>query len=313
VSRAFSHPQVLRPDTVERVLQAARVAGYVPNRHARALSTGRTAAVAIIVPDIANPLFPPLIRHVENLAQDQGLTVVLADTNERADREEGAVTVLSHQVEGVILCSSRLPSTTLHRLTQQHRLVLVNRDVPQTSRVLFDTAPAVREAVLTLARLGHRHLAYLAGPQPRSWSNSQRRRAAETAAAETGVRLTTYPTVRGTYDDGRVLAARVIDDQVTAVIAFDDVIAHGLMGGLAELDILVPGDVSVIGCDDVLSTTTHPPLSTIAVDLHAAARAAMDMLLTGPAGTFRSGRTLLEARLVLRGTVGEVTAGPGAR
>ena len=82
-----------------------------------------------------------------------------------------------------------------------------------------------------------------------------------------------------------------------------EVLAHGVMGGLASLGVQVPRDVSVIGCDDVLATTTHPPLSTIAVDLRAVAEASMAMLLEGP-GAQPSGRTLLLARLVLRGTVG---------
>lgn len=304
VSRAFSRPELLRPDTVQRVRDAALAAGYVPNRHARALSTGRSAAVAIIVPDIANPFFPPLIRQMQDIAQDRGMTVLLADTDERPDREEAAIKLLSHEVEGLVLCSSRLPSATLRRLVGEHRLVLLNRDVPDAGRVLLDTGPAVRQAVNTLAGLGHRRLAYLAGPQPRSWSNFQRSRAAAEQAAEAGVDLVSYPTARGTYDDGHELAPRVVDDDVTAVIAFDDVVAHGVMGGLAVMGVEVPGDVSVIGCDDVLSTTTHPPLSTIAVDPGAAARVAMAMLLDGPAADRPSGRALLPARLVLRGTVG---------
>ena len=132
VSRAFSRPELLRPETVQRVREAAAAVGYVPNRYARALSTGRAGAVGIIVPDIANPFFPPLIRHVQNLAQERGLTVLLADTDERPDREEAAITLLSHQVEGLLLCSSRLPSAVLRRLAAQHRIVLVNRDVPET-------------------------------------------------------------------------------------------------------------------------------------------------------------------------------------
>lgn len=301
VSRAFSRPELLNPATVIRVREAAATAGYVPNRHARALSTGQTAAIGIIVPDIANPFFPPLIRHVQNIAQERGLTVLLADTDERPDREERAITMLSHQAEGLMLCSSRLPAATLRRLAGQHRLVLVNRDVPHTRRVLLDTAPAMRKAVDVLAALGHRRLAYLAGPQPRSWSNSQRRRAAEEHAFELGLELTSFDTGTGTYEEAHALATEVVGRGATAVLAFDDTLAHGFMGGCAELGIHVPGRVSVIGCDDVLATTTHPPLSTIAVDPQTVAAAAVDLLLdrTGSAG-----RTLFEATLVLRGTVG---------
>jgi len=303
VSRAFSRPELLRPETVRRVLDAAADAGYVPNRHARALSTGRTAAIGTIVPDIANPFFPTLIRHLQNMAQALGLTVLLADTDEKPEREESAITMLSHQVEGLLLCSSRLPSATLRRLAAQHRLVLLNRDVPDTARILLDTAPAVREAVEVLAGLGHRRLAYLAGPQPRSWSNSQRRRAAVDRAAELGLELTTFGTRAGTYEAAHALAERVVSARATAVLAFDDTLAHGLMGGLAKLGVDVPGQMSIIGCDDVLATTTHPPLSTIAVDLEAVAQTAMTLLLDRVGSGRITGRSQLPAQLILRGTV----------
>jgi LacI family transcriptional regulator len=309
VSRTFSAPHMVNPETRSRVLATAETLGYRPNRAARALITGRTHNIGLIVADIANPFFPPLIRHVQNLAQDRGLTVLLADTDEQPGREEAAVALLSHQVEGLMLCSSRLPSTVLRRLAQQHRLVLVNRDVYETARVLLDTGPAVREAVTRLAELGHRRVVYLAGPQPRSWSNSQRSTAVHDQAAQLGLALVSLPTAHGTYEDGYALAAPVRAAGATAVLAFDDILAHGVMGGLAALGAQVPGDVSVVGCDDVLATTTHPPLSTIAVDLRAVAEASMAMLLDSP-GAQPSGRTLLVSRLVLRGTVGPA---PGRR
>ncbi len=303
VSRAFTRPELLSPQTVTRVRAAAAQAGYVPNRHARALSTGRSAALGIVVPDIANPFFPPLIRHIQNLAQAQGLTVVLADTDERPEREEQIIRSLAHQVEGLVLCSSRLPAPLLRRLATTIRLVLVNRDVPDTMRVLLDTAPAVREAVELLAGYGHRHLAYLAGPQPRSWSNSQRRRAVSQTTEELGLRLTTFTTGAGSYDDAHALTTPVQASGATGVLAFDDTIAHGFMGGCAERGIHIPSEISLIGCDDVLATATHPRLSTIAVDLEAAARATIGLLLDR---TERSARQSLTASLILRGTVSSV-------
>ncbi|MEU6655725.1 LacI family DNA-binding transcriptional regulator [Streptomyces sp. NPDC046900] len=302
VSRAFSRPELLRPDTVQRVLDAAAAAGYVPNRHARALSTGHTAAIGLVVADIANPFFAPLIRGVETIAQDRGFTVLLGNTDENPDREERVINTLVHQVEGLLVCSPRQPSASLRRLAQQHRVVLVNRDIHHTDRVLLDTGPAVRQAVEVLRDYGHRRLAYLAGP-PSSWSNSQRRRAALAKASELQLHLEVVEVQAGTYAAARSVADQLLDAEITAVLAFDDVMAHGVMGGLAARGVRVPDDVSVIGCDDVLATTTYPPLSTIAVDMDAAAQAASRLLLDRGDAPPEPIRTVLPATLVLRGTV----------
>jgi LacI family transcriptional regulator len=304
VSRAFTRPHLLRPDTVERVLAAAKAVGYAPNNNARALSTGKAGAIGLIVPDIANPFFPPLIRAAQNHASAAGLSVFLADSDEDPAREERLIIAMAPQVEGLLVVSSRLPSTRLRELAGRYRIVLINRDVAGTFRVLLDATTAIRAALVHLEELGHTRIAYVGGPE-RSWSNRQRRAAVELAARERGLDFASYSAAPGTYESARALSRTVVAKGATGVIAFDDVLAHGLMGGFAEERIRVPEEVSIIGCDDALATTTFPALSTISFEVAEAAGAAVAALTEHATEPLLSAaRVAFDGALVLRGTTG---------
>ncbi|NUR27961.1 MAG: LacI family DNA-binding transcriptional regulator, partial [Catenulispora sp.] len=108
VSRAFSAPQLVNPETRARVLAAAERLGYRPNRAARALITGRTHNIGLIVADIANPFFPPLIKAAEGEARLHDYQVFIADSNEDPAVEEELVRALAKQVDGILLVSPRL-------------------------------------------------------------------------------------------------------------------------------------------------------------------------------------------------------------
>lgn len=309
VSRAFSRPELLRPETVSRIRAAADELGYVLNPTARALSTGRSGNIAVIVPDIANPFFPPLVRRVQNLADRAGLAVFLGDSDEVVEREADLVRRLTAQVDGFVLAATRLDETQIRALDERRPVVLVNRDLPGIARVLIDPGGGLDETVAHLTHLGHRHLAYLAGP-PESWSDQCRRAALTAAAATAGLELSILEGGRPTADGGRDAVAALLASGATAVIAFDDVVAQGVLTGLAVRGIAVPGRISVIGCDDTLAAGTHPALTTISAASAAAGEAAADLLLSALAdparGTAdRSDRSIaIATHLVLRATTG---------
>ncbi|WP_043497768.1 LacI family DNA-binding transcriptional regulator [Georgenia sp. SUBG003] len=306
VSRAYSHPHLLRPETVEKVRAAADELGYVPHYSARALSTGRLATIAVVVPDIANPFFPPLIRAVQSRANEFGISTLLADTDEEPDKEAALLTAMQQRTDGVILASSRLAEGTVRARAALHPLVLVNRDVDGVSRVLIDCAIGVREAVDHLVDLGHRRLAYLAGPGS-SWSNAERRRALLERATERRVHAVVLAERRPEHEEGVAAADDVARSGATAVVAFDDVLAQGLMAGLGQLGVSVPSDVSVIGCDDILAVRTTPPLSTIHGPSTEAGRSAVDLLrdlIDG--GASEKAAVKLPAHFIQRATAGPV-------
>lgn len=309
VSRAFSRPEMLREETVRQVRRSARQMGYLPNPMARALSTGRQGNIAIIVPDIGNPFFPPLLRAAQAAADAAGYSVFLGDCDEDATREERLVDKLVMQVEGFILASSRMQNKRIVELGERQAVVLINRDTPGLPRVLIDPVAGIHAAVAHLADFGHKSLVYVSGPAA-SWSDQQRRLAVERAAAVHTIRIQSVPARHPSFDAGREITGRILELDVTAAVTFDDFVAHGLMAGLAERDVVVPRDFSVIGCDDVLGASTYPALTSVSARCDEAGRMAADLLIralqTGDRGDLRC---LLDTTLVVRGTTGCVPKG----
>jgi LacI family transcriptional regulator len=304
VSRAFTRPDLLRPETVQRVLDKAESLGYAPNHAARTLSTGHSGVLALIVPDIANPFFPPLIRAAQAAADQRDFCVLLGDSAENPTHETRLISRFTPQVDGVVLAASRLANSDLAAHGQRRPLVLINRDIPKVPRVLVDSRAGVMQAVAHLAELGHKHIAYVGGPVS-SWSDHQRRRAVTAATTEHGMRLTMGHARPATYAGGVSTVDGLLDSDCTGVLAFDDVVAHGILAGLGERGVRVPEDISVIGCDDVLAATTYPPLTTISLRCADAGEIAVSVLLDLVGGRkLGDVRYSLDSQLVVRATTG---------
>lgn len=316
VSRAFTAPRLLRPETVERVRAAAAERGYVPNVHARALSTGVPRTIGLIVPDIANPFFPPMIRAAQRTAEETGHTVLVADTDGDAERERRIIARLAAQCESLVLASPRLPTEQLAEVTDRRRVVFINRDEPETARILVSSRDALREGVRDLRARGHERFVYVGGPLG-SWSDDERRGVVEETLRETGVRPDVLRIPSGTYEDTLAAGDRVLASAPTAVIAFDDVIAHGVIDLLQRRGRDVPGEISVVGCDDTQALTTQPALTSIALRAADAARLAVRIVVEGQVGEMLTPqRIALQGVLVPRGTVGPADGperGRGAR
>lgn len=328
VSRTFSAPHLVNPETRNRVLACAERLGYRPNRAARALITGRTHNIGLIVADIANPFFPPLIKAAESQARQRDYHVFVADTNEDPAVEEELVHALAKQVDGVLLCSPRMSNGLIEQLGREVPLVVINRRVAGLPAVVMDVGRGARLAVEHLTGLGHRDLVLLAGPRG-SWTSREIRRSATAAARAAEARLTVLGPNPPTEEGGRAAAERVRRTGATAVLAFNDLMAVGLLEGLDALGLRVPEDISVVGIDDIaLSRFTRPRLTTVATPTAAAGRAAVDMLLQhGGLSAARTGRgrsdtgddrrataqVTLRTGLVVRDSTGVAPAAPARR
>lgn len=309
VSRAFTAPRLLRPETVQRVRAAAALRGYVPNVHARALSTGVPRTIGLIVPDVANPFFPPLIRAAQRTAEETGHTVLVADTDGDQDRERRTIERLAPQTESLIVASSRLPPAVLREVTERRRVLFLNRDEPDTARILVSARDALRQCTSDLLGLGHRRFVYVGGPDG-SWSDTERRTVVQESLAGRGATLTTVRIAGGTYAETLAAGEQITAGAPTAVIAFDDVVAHAVMDLLTARGLLVPRDVSVVGCDDTLALSTQPPLTTIALKVAQAAQLAVRTAVEGQVcEVLPARRTTLQGELVHRATLGPASAG----
>lgn len=307
VSRAFSNPQRVNPRTRAHVEATARRLGYTPNPLARALHTGRTRTAALLVPDITNPHFFGVIRGAERRANTAGFTLVLVETEESGEREARHVERLARSVDGFVLASSRMPDRAVRELARSRLLSLVNRDVEGVTSTVIDPSDGSRQIVEHLHSLGHRSVVYLSGPR-NSWLGAKRWRALSTAARRLGVdaaRLGPFPpAVHG----GAAAADAGLGSGATALVAHNDLLAIGVLGRLAERSVSVPGDVSVVGYDDIFGADfCSPPLTTVAGPIERAGSSAMDLLLAALETRSRDeGRQFvsLPSHLVVRASTG---------
>ncbi|WP_433381033.1 LacI family DNA-binding transcriptional regulator [Actinoplanes sp. CA-142083] len=304
VTRALTLPELVHPDTRERVRRTAATLGYHPNRAARGLSTGRTGNIGLLVPDLGNPFFPSVVKGVQARAHEADYAVFLADTDEDSAAEAGLVRRLSKQVDGIVLCSPRMPDEELRTLVADTPVVLVNRRIARVPSVTPEFPDAMRQAVSHLTALGHRRIAYVAGPRS-SWANRERLRSLKAAAAE--IELIEIGNVMPQFEGGVAAADQVLASGATAVIGYNDLVALGLLNRFTARGVAVPGDISLLGFDDIpLAAMVHPALTTVALPKEQSGRAGVDLLLQLLADPDRStaARRELATQLMVRDSTG---------
>ncbi|NED96638.1 LacI family transcriptional regulator [Phytoactinopolyspora alkaliphila] len=304
VSRAFSNPERLSPATVQHVKEVAARLRFSVNPVAKALITGTSSNIGLVVPDISNPYMSTLLKAAQAHSRGRGIGVFAADTDENASTEREVCDQLAKQTRGLVLCSSRMSVTHIRELAELIPLVLVNRVVKGVPSLYSDSTAALYELVDELVDLGHRHLAYMPGPV-QSWTNKQRSRAISKRVAARGAELVTLASTSPSYAGGRAAAPQVLESGATAVMAFDDVLASGLVEGLRRLDCSVPRDISVTGHDDVLAELVYPGITTVTGQSVRIGRLAVDWLLEDPIGDdSESALTrVVEGRVIRRGSV----------
>lgn len=316
VSRALSLPDRVNHATQQRIQQAARELGYVPNSQARALTSGRTRAVAVLVSDITNPFYFDVIRGTQHQLAGAGWTQLLVDTEESADAEMAALSAIAGKADGAVLTASRLSDAQIARFAERTPLVVVNRRPAGVPSVLIDTPGGVEQAVQHLVSLGHRDVLYIAGPDS-SWSNERRWRALVRVAKRLDVRVARVGPHAPFVDSGAAAADAAVHAGATACIAFNDLIAIGMLARLRERGVRVPEDMSIVGCDDIFGADfCNPPLTTMTSPIERAGRVAIRMLLGRlgaiPAdelpGEHMSGAVALPTHLTVRESTGPAPA-----
>lgn len=304
VSRALALPDIVDPTTRERVLRVADHLGYRPNRAARGLITGRTGNLGLILPDLANPFFPSIVKGIQHQAHRADYQIFVADTDEDAKAEPGLVRALAKQVDGVILCSPRMKPAEVREAATYTPIVLVNRRSGAIPAVSIDNAGGMVQVIEHLSALGHRSLGFVAGPRS-SWSSGERLRALRAACTPAGIELAEIGNFAPTFDGGIAAADGVLISGVTAVLAYNDVVALGLLNALRDRGIDVPGQISLVGIDDIpMSSMIQPALTTLAIPKEQTGRAAVDLMLDLLAETTGSRTTIREVptELLVRNT-----------
>ena len=313
VSRVMNGSSTVAPELADRVRAAADALNYQPSMLARNLAVGRTATIALVVPDLANPMFQDVLRSLSHAAATQGHRLLVADSEENAAEERLIALEARRRCDGLVLCAPRMPDEQLLELAPRlGPLVLVNREVPGLAvpSVTVDYAAGMRDLVAHLLGHGHRRIGYLAGP-PTSSSNRLRLQALREFAAAGRLELVERE-CGATFGDGHAAAGQVVEDGPTAVIGYNDLVAFGALSGLHELGIAVPRQLSVAGFDDIpFARYTTPPLTTAAVPPSELGRQAWQRLWALLTGAEPQPDVRYRPRLVVRGSTGPAAGAAG--
>jgi LacI family transcriptional regulator len=315
-SRALNQStrKLVNANTAARVESAARKLGYTANPIARSLKTSRSATIGVVLPDLTNPLFPPIVRGIEEVLRGVGYNAWLTNTDNSIEREADAVKSLRHRsVEGFVFATARLDHPLLTEMARASTpMVLVNRRVADSEipSVTSEDASGVRMAMKHLYDLGHRSIIHLAGPQDIS-TGQERSRAFRQAAEELG--LPSHSTTveycgSWSIEAGERSLRRAIDRgaNFTAILAGNDLLALGAYATLAERGLRCPEDVSVVGFNDMpFIDRVSPPLTSVRIPHYEIGAEAARLLLEVIEDPTRHPRSvLLPLSLVVRGSTG---------
>ena len=313
VSRALHRADLpLSAETRRRVLAAVERLEYRPSAIARGLRLRRTHTLGMLVPDITNPFFPPIIRGAEEAARERGYELVLCNTDDETDRETASLRVLrERQADGVLIATSRMADATLASVRRERfPFVLVNRGsrVAGDPSVEVNNARAAAEIVAHLALLGHTRIAHIAGPLSTT-TGAERASGYRDALRAHGLPTdATLVAEAAAYseDAGHTAAIRLLDVAPTAIFAANDLLALGALRAAREKGLRVPQELSLVGINDIpMVGLIDPPLTTARVPQREmgaiAARMLIGLLAHEP---IARRRVLLDTELVVRGSTG---------
>jgi DNA-binding LacI/PurR family transcriptional regulator len=305
ISGTFTH---IRPETRRRVEEAIAALNYRPSAVARSLSSSRTFTVGMLVSDVANPFYGDVIHGVEDEAITAGYNVLLANTNYNLERGLALIrSLIDRRADGVLIMSSSASDAWLEELARAAMPAVVldwaRRDIDAVSCVEVDFRPGIVEATAHLLALGHRRLGHVAGPL--NLKTSRDRRDAFLDALEAGgVARGRVLVATGelTIEGGREAWCLMREERhtPTAVFCANDLMALGVLSAARAEGLRVPGDLSIIGLDDIwLAAQFDPPLTTVALPRYEIGALSMRMLLDLLRGASPERRTV-STSLVLR-------------
>ena len=294
VSRALSDSPLVSVQTKLRIQRLAHEMGYSPDAQARSLVMGRTQTIGVVVTTITDPFIAEIVQAVEQTAYDHDYSVILATSNAEPQREISAVEMLrSKRVDGVIVTSSRVGA-----LYQEHLdrlgvpVVLINSHREQSGPYTFSGSVDNRHggALATghLIQLGHRRIAYVSGPADNSDDLARLagyRHALELAGIPFEPALVLPGTGKAGGGESALPLMMELDEPVTAAFCYNDMTAIGLLRASRQAHLSVPGDLAIVGFDDIpFASYVRPPLTTVAQPKLEMGRLAMEMVLALASG-----------------------------
>jgi LacI family transcriptional regulator len=316
VSRVMNGNPSVDEALAEKVRAAATELNYSASPLARSLVLGKTNTIAVVVPDLGNPSFHGVLRGLSRAAGRDGYHILIAESAESVAEEKILAVETRRRCDGLVLCAPRMAEADLQPLLEELKpVVLVHRDSGSASTpwVAADQRTAVGELLDLLYGYGHRSLVYLAGA-PQSAANAWRIAAAHDFLDDhPDVAIQVLP-CGVNFADGHDAAERILASSATGVLAFNDLVAMGLMSALSERGVSVPGHVSVVGFDDIpFARYITPPLTTASVPVTELGEQAWHRMWDLLNGRAPGHAIFFRPRIERRGSTGPVRATEAVR
>jgi DNA-binding LacI/PurR family transcriptional regulator len=316
VSRALNNSPRVKSDTVQRIRRIAEEFGYRGSAIARSLATQQTRTIGVVVTTIADLFAAGVVAGIETVAGDHGYSVFLANSNADPEREIRVVrTFEERRVDGIIVTASRVGALHLPLLSRMKvPIVLLNNQHPSgfVHSVMIENATASYEATRHLVELGHRRIAYIGDRNGRQ-SDTERfggyRHALDVGQIPFQPELVVYG--NATPESGREAMVKLLQapEPPTAVFCYDDMTALGAIREIHANGMRVPGDISVVGFDDLsIAEFTEPPLTTIRQPMAQMGRLAMEAVLDLLGGSGSSHEIRVRGELIVRASTAALKA-----
>jgi DNA-binding LacI/PurR family transcriptional regulator len=308
VSRTINHVPTVNPKLAKRVWEVIRELNYFPNTQARALVSGRSRLLGLIISEITNPFFPELIQTFEEVAVGNGYEILIGSTNYDPERMQRCIRrMVERNAEAVAVMTFGIEQPLLDQLADRNvPLVFIDQgpDRPGISLLRVDYHHGIRQGVQHLAALGHRNIGFISGPL-RLHSAQSRLIAYKKALQECGIVVDERVIIEGdhTMEGGMVAAERLLSQDVvpTAIMCSNDMLAIGVLHKLSRSGIRVPDDISLIGFDDIrMVEMIIPPLTSVQMSRSDLARNAVAALRAHLENTDPRRDYTIETRLVVR-------------
>ncbi len=310
VSRALRHSPLVNPKTAERIRQIATRMGYQPNAVARGLVTRKTGTIGVVVTTIADPFIAEVVSGIEEVANDHGYSVFLANSNADPAREIKVVqSFQERRVDGILVAASRVGALYVPLLSRLSvPIVLINNQHPDefVHSVVIDNFPASVKAVQHLIELGHRRIAYM-GDQFGFHSDTERFAGYRQALTLADLPFLPELVVHGDGkpDGGGQAMEKLLGLPVppTAVFCYNDMSAIGALSRVRAHGLRVPGDISLVGFDDLfVASYVDPPLTTVRQPKQPMGRMAMEIMLKMLSKGHHEAIIRMQGELVVRGS-----------
>ncbi len=317
VSRTLNQSGPVKPATARKVWRAVTALNYYPNSHARALVSGRSRLIGLIVSDITNPFFPELIRSFEKMAEQRQYDLLITSTDYQTERMTTCLRrMLERKVDGVAMMTSEMDVGLIKELSRRGVPMVfmdVGRVGPKMSHVAMDYGHGIHQAVDHLAELGHTRIAFISGPLDLH-SARTRRQAFVEQMRKRGLKPEPTLIREGTHtaEGGqKVMTALLrLRKQPTAVVSSNDWTAIGALHAIGAAGLRVPHDISLVGFDDIpLVRYTNPALTTVRMSAADVGTTAFQALFSLIGGERLEGDTYhVQTKLVVRDSTRKLTA-----